>query len=159
MFPIVRPRSMVLLGTAIIVVGVAALGGALLLVGKEAEGKDLGDPDPQAVSTVSVCSDVKVHAWVTMNVGTVAEPEYKKVDYDVDASAHDHDPFGRTSAKGCDMAAGAFGSRVEFKAPGLNKGRPFYVTAPADRQHVLVLRLTQHADGTVTSAQELVTAR
>ena len=55
--------------------------------------------------------------------------------------------------------AGAFGSRVEVKAPGLNKGRPFHVTAPADRQHVLVLRLTRHADGTVTSAQELVAAR
>jgi hypothetical protein len=48
---------------------------------------------------------------------------------------------------------------MEFKAPGLNKGRPFYVTAPADLRHVLVLRLTQHADGTVTSTQELVAAR
>ncbi|MFJ5305841.1 hypothetical protein [Streptomyces sp. NPDC088350] len=159
MFPIVRTRSMILLGAAIVVVGVAALGGALLSTGKDTEGVDIGDPDPQAVSTVSVCTDVKVHAWVTMNVGTVAKPENKKVDYDVDATAHDHDPFGRTLAKGCNMAAGAFGSRLEFKAPGLNKGRPLYVTAPADRRHVLVLRLTRHADGTVSSAQELVAAR
>lgn len=33
------------------------------------------------------------------------------------------------------------------------------MTAPADRRHVLVLRLTQHTDGTVTSTQELVAAR
>jgi hypothetical protein len=159
MFPIVRTRSMILLGAAIIVVGVAALGGTLLLVGEDAEGKELNDPDPQAVSTVSVCSDVKVHAWVTMNVGTLAKPDDKFVDYDVDATRHDHDPFGRTLAKGCNSAAGAFGSRVQFKAPGLNKGRPLYVTAPVDRQHVLVLRLTQHPDGTVTSTQQLVAAR
>ncbi|WP_406127575.1 hypothetical protein [Streptomyces sp. NBC_00989] len=159
MFPIVRPRSMVLLGAAVIVVAVAALGGTLLLVGKDAEGKDLNDPDPQAVSDIAVCSDVKVHAWVTMNVGTVAEPDDRFVDYDVDATRHDHDPFGRTLAEGCNSAAGAFGSRAQFKAPGLNKGRPLYVTAPADRRHVLVLRLTRHADGTVTSTQQLVAAR
>ncbi|MBK3578506.1 hypothetical protein JHN63_32835 [Streptomyces sp. MBT65] len=159
MFPIVRPRSMILLGAAAVVVGIAALGGTLLLVGQDAEGKDLNDPDPQAVSTVSVCSDVKVHAWVTMNVGTVAEPDNKNVDYDIDATRHDHDPFGLTLAKGCNSAAGAFGSRVELKAPGLNKGRPLYVTAPADGKHVLVLRLTRHADGTVTSTQQLVAAR
>lgn len=159
MFPIVRTRSMILLGAAVIVTGVAALGGTLLLVGEDAEGNELNDPDPQAVSEVAVCSDVKVHAWVTMNVGTVAKPDDKFVDYDVDATRHDHDPFGRTLAKGCNSAAGAFGSRVQFKAPGLNKGRPFYVTTPADRQHVLVLRLTQHPDGTVTSTQELVAAR
>jgi hypothetical protein len=159
MFPIVRTRSMILLGAAVIVVGVAALGGTLLLVGEAAQGKDLGDPDPQAVSEVAVCTDVKVHAWVTMNVGTVAKPDDKHVDYDVEATGHDHDPFGLTLAKGCNSAAGAFGSRMEFKAPGLNKGRPFYVTAPADRKHVLVVRLTQHADGTVTSTQELVAAR
>jgi hypothetical protein len=159
MFPIVRTRSKILVGAAIVVVGVAALGGALLLAVKDAEGKDLGDPDPQAVSEVAFCSDVKVHAWVTMNVGTVARPDNRKVDYDVESTAHDHDPFGRTLAKGCNAAAGAFGSRVEFKAPGLNKGRPFSVTAPADRQHVLVVRLTQHADATVTSTQKLVAAR
>ncbi|WP_329248162.1 hypothetical protein OG223_15750 [Streptomyces sp. NBC_01478] len=159
MFPIVRPRSMILLGAAAIVVGIATLGGALLLVGQDAEGKELNDPDPQAVSDIAVCSDVKVHAWVTMNVGTVAKPDNKNVDYDVDATRHDHDPFGRTLAKGCNSASGAFGSRVEFKAPGLNKGRPLYVSTPADRRQVLVLRLTQHADGTVTSTQELVAAR
>ncbi|WP_329555366.1 hypothetical protein [Streptomyces sp. NBC_00696] len=159
MFPIVRTRSMILLGAAIVVVGVAALGGALLFAGESAEGSDLNDPDPQAVSEVAVCSDVKVHAWVTMNVGTVAKPDDKFVDYDVDATRHDHDPFGRTLAKGCNSAAGAFGSRMQFKAPGLNKGRPFYVTAPADRRHVLVLRLTQHPDGTVTSTEQTVAAR
>ncbi|MFJ9243087.1 hypothetical protein [Streptomyces sp. NPDC101776] len=159
MFPIVRPRSMILLGAAVVVVGAAVLGGTLLLVGQDAEGKDLNDPDPQAVSTVSVCSDVKVHAWVTMNVGTVAEPDNKNVDYDIDATRHDHDPFGLTLAKGCNSAAGAFSSRVKLRAPGLDKGRPLYVTAPADRRHVLVVRLTRHTDGTVTSTQELVAAR
>ena len=159
MFPVVRPRSMVLLGAALIVVLTGAAVGTMLLVGEQAEGKELNDPDPKAVSTVAVCSDVKVHAWVTMNVGTVAKPDDKFVDYDVDATRHDHDPFGLTLAKGCNSAAGAFDSRMQFKAPGLNKGRPLYVTAPADRRHVLVLRLTQHADGTVTSTPQLVAAR
>ncbi|MFG3021759.1 hypothetical protein ACGFZQ_24970 [Streptomyces sp. NPDC048254] len=159
MFPMVRTRSMILLGAAIIVVGAAALAGTVLLTVKDAEGKELGDPDLKTVSSVSVCSDVKVHAWVTMNIGTVARPDDRKVDYDVEPTGHDRDPFDGTAAKGCEMAAGAFGSRVEFKAPGLNKGRPFYVTAPADRRLVLVVRLTQHADGTVTSTQKLVTAR
>jgi hypothetical protein len=158
MFPIVRTRSMILLGAAV-VVGAAALGGALLFAGRSAEGSDLDDPDPQAVSEIAVCSDVKVHAWVTMNVGTVAEPDDKFVDYDVDATRHDHDPFGRTLAKGCNSAAGAFGSRMRFEAPGLDKGRPFHVTAPADRRHVLVLRLTRHPDGTVTSTEQTVAAR
>jgi hypothetical protein len=48
---------------------------------------------------------------------------------------------------------------VEFKAPGLNGGQPFLVTAPADRQHVLVVRFTKSADGTVAGTQELVPAR
>ncbi|MEY9946439.1 hypothetical protein ABH937_003532 [Kitasatospora sp. GAS1066B] len=55
-------------------------------------------------------------------------------------------------------AGGAFGSRVDFKAPGLNDGQPFSVTVPADRKHVLVVRLTKNADGTVTGTQELVLA-
>lgn len=159
MFPIVRTRSMILLGAAIIVVGVAALGGALLVAGENAEGSELNDPDPQAVSEVAVCSDVKVHAWLTMNIGTVAKPDNKNVDYDVAATRHDRDPFGITAAKGCEGAFGAFGTRAEFRTPGLNKGRPFRVTTPADRRHVLVLRLTQHADGTVTSTEQLVAAR
>lgn len=100
-----------------------------------------------------------MHAWVTMNVGTVAEPDDKFVDYDIDATRHDHDPFGRTLAKGCNSAAGAFGSRMRFEVPGLDKGRPLYVTAPADRRHVLVLRLTRHPDGTVTSTEQTVAAR
>ncbi|MEU6147736.1 hypothetical protein ABZ848_46250 [Streptomyces sp. NPDC047081] len=158
MFRIVRPRSMILLGAA--VVGFAVVAGVVLFAGEDAQGKDLGgDPGLKTVSVISVCSDVKVHAWVTVNIGTVAQPDDRKVDYDVGATGHDHDPFGRTLAKGCDMAAGAFGSRVEFKAAGLNGGRPFYATAPADRRHVLVVRLTQHADGTVTSTQELIAAR
>ncbi|MEV8539583.1 hypothetical protein [Streptomyces sp. NPDC051572] len=159
MFPIVRPRSMILLGAVLIVVLIGSVVGALLLIGEDAEGRELNDPDPQAVSEVAVCSDVKVHAWLTMNVGTVAKPDNKNVDYDVAATGHDRDPFGITAATGCEGAFGAFGTRAEFKAPGLNKGRPFRVTTPADRQHVLVLRLTQHADGTVTSTQELVAAR
>ncbi|MEW1830543.1 hypothetical protein [Streptomyces sp. NPDC088196] len=159
MFPIVRPRSMFLLGAAIVVVLAALLVGTQLLLGKDAEGTEPNDPDLKAVSEVSVCSDVKFHAWLTMNVGTVAKPDDKHVDYDVAATRHDRDPFGVTAAKGCEGLFGAFGTRAEFKTPGLNKGRPFAVTTPADRQHVLVLRLTQHADGTVTSTQELVAAR
>ncbi|MFI6461871.1 hypothetical protein [Streptomyces sp. NPDC050538] len=158
MFPIVRPRSMFLFGAAIVVVLSAAFVGTLLLLGKDAEGNEPNDPDPQAVSEVAVCSDVKVHAWVTMNLGTVAKPDTKNVDYDVAATRHDRDPFGVTAAKGCEGIFGAFGTRAEFKTPGLNKGGPFAVTTPADRQHVLVLRLTQHPDGTVTSTRQLVAA-
>ncbi|WP_280693802.1 hypothetical protein [Kitasatospora sp. GAS204B] len=47
---------------------------------------------------------------------------------------------------------------MDFKAPGLNDGQPFSVTVPADRKHVLVVRLTKNADGTVTGTQELVLA-
>ncbi|MGK3945202.1 hypothetical protein [Streptomyces sp. RP5T] len=159
MFRIVRPRSMILLGAAIIVVGIAALAGAVWLVGLVTGGKVVGDPDLETGSDVAVCSDVKVHVWATVNLGTVTRPDNKKVDYDVEATGHNRDPFGRTLATSCQLASGAFGTRVEFRAPNLNKGRPFYVTGPTDRQHVLVVRLTHHADGTVTSTQELVIAR
>jgi hypothetical protein len=141
---------------AAIAVGVAVAGGIALAV-TPVYGH--GDPDPQADSDVAVCSDVPVHAWVTMNVGTETQPDNKKVDYEVGSTGHGHDPFGLTEAQGCEIAGGAFGSRVEFKAPGLNDGQPFLVTAPADRQHVLVVRFTKSADGTVTATQELVPAR
>jgi hypothetical protein len=141
---------------AAIAVGIAVAGGIALAV-TPADGN--GDPDPQADSDVAVCSDVAVHAWVTMNVGTEAQPDNKKVDYAVGATGHARDPFGLTEAQGCEISGGAFGSRVEFKASGLNDGQPFLVTAPADRQHVLVVRFTKNADGTVTGTQELVPAR
>jgi hypothetical protein len=63
-----------------------------------------GDPDPQADSDVAVCSDVPVHAWVTMNVGTETRPNNRKVDYEVESTGHGHDPFGLTVARGCDIA-------------------------------------------------------
>jgi hypothetical protein len=136
-------------------IGVAALGAVALTV-TPVYGR--GDPDPQADSSVAVCSDVPVHAWVTMNVGTATRPDNKKVDYDIEATGHGHDPFDPTLARGCDIAGGAFGSRVDFKAPGLNHGRPFSVTAPADLKHVLVVRFTKNADDTVTGTQQLVPA-
>ncbi|MCX4428806.1 hypothetical protein ACIQWL_55865 [Streptomyces mirabilis] len=149
MVPLVRPRRFAL--------AVAAVLGGLATVAACAPGN--GDPDPQAVSEIAVCTDVPVHAWVTMNIGTETRPENRKVDYDVEASGHGRDPFGRTEARGCDRAAGAFGSRVVFKAPGLNGGRPYSATAPADAGHLLVVRFTKHADDTVTGTQELVNAR
>jgi hypothetical protein len=152
MFSLLRTRRFAF---AAVVVGVAVLGGIALAV-TPVFGH--GDPDPQADSDVAVCSDVPVHAWVTMNVGTETGPDDKKVDYEVEATGHGHDPFGVTVALGCDMAGGAFGSRVEFKAPGLNHGQPFSVTAPADRKHVLVVRFTKNADDTVTGTQELIPA-
>jgi hypothetical protein len=136
-------------------IGVAALG-AIALTVTPVYGQ--GDPDPQADSDVAVCSDVPVHAWVTMNVGTETRPDNKKVDYEVEATGHDHDPSDSTLARGCDIAGGAFGSRVDFEAPGLNHGQPFSVTAPADLKHVLVVRFTKNADNTVTGTQELVLA-
>ncbi|MFH8650844.1 hypothetical protein ACH4B4_41735 [Streptomyces tendae] len=157
MFPFVRPRLTVLLG-ATVGLGAAAIAGVLLLAGGHFRGMEAGDPDPDTGSQVSICSDVPVHAWVTVNIGTVARPDIRKVDYDVKATGHDRDPFSRTLAKACDMAAGAFGSRVVLKAPGLNKDWPFPVTAPTDRRHVLVVRLTRHDDGTVTSSQKLIPA-
>jgi len=135
--------------------GVAVLGGMALAV-TPVYGH--GDPDPQADSDVAVCSDVPVHAWVTMNLGTGTRPDNRKVDYEVESTGHGHDPFGLTVARGCDTAGGAFGSRVDFKAPGLNDGQPFSVTAPADRKHVLVVRFTKNADDTVTGTQKLVLA-
>jgi hypothetical protein len=153
MFSLVRTRRFAFAAAA--AVGVAVLGGIALAV-TPVYGH--GDPDPQADSDVAVCSDVPVHAWVTMNVGTETQPDNRKVDYEVESTGHGHDPFGRTVALGCDIAGGAFGSRVDFKAPSLNHGQPFSVTAPADRKHVLVVRFTKSADGTVTGTQELVLA-
>ncbi|MDA5147589.1 hypothetical protein PEM37_39540 [Streptomyces sp. AD681] len=119
MFTVVRRRSTVLLG-AVGIVGAAAIAGGLLLVG-EARDQESGDPDPNTGGLVSVCSDVTVHAWVTVNLGSVARPDTRKVDYDVEATGHDRDPFGSTLATGCNMASGAFGSRMAFTAPGLAK--------------------------------------
>ncbi|MFI6662831.1 hypothetical protein ACIBL8_45910 [Streptomyces sp. NPDC050523] len=109
-----------------------------------------GDPDPQADSKVVVCSDVPVHAWVTMNIGAETQPDNKKVDYEVEATGHGRAPFGDTAALGCNDAAGAFGSQVKFTAPRLNDGKPYVVAAPPDLDHVLVVRFTKHADGTIT---------
>lgn len=134
-------------------IGVAVLGAIALTV---MPGNGQGDPDPQADSDVAVCSDVPVHAWVTMNVGTETQPDNKKVDYEVESTGHDHDPLDPTAARGCDIAGGAFGSKVDFKAPGLNHGQPFSVTAPADRKHILVVRFTKSADNAVTGTQELI---
>jgi hypothetical protein len=118
-----------------------------------------GDPDPQAVSTVEVCSDVQVHAWATMNIGTATHPELKNVDYDVDATGHDRDPHDQKDIRrSCGMVAGAFGSEVRLTAASLNDGKPYSVTTPLDRQHLRVVRLTKAATGTVTATQELVEA-
>jgi hypothetical protein len=90
-------------------IGVAALGAVALTV-TPVYGR--GDPDPQADSSVAVCSDVPVHAWVTMNVGTATRPDNKKVDYDIEATGHGHDPFDPTLARGCDIA------RRSLRVPG-----------------------------------------
>ncbi|MEW2119013.1 hypothetical protein AB0945_28245 [Streptomyces sp. NPDC005474] len=153
MFSLLRTRRFAFAAAG--AVGVAVLGGVALAV-TPVYGH--GDPDPQADSEVAVCSDVPVHAWVTVNVATGTRPDNRKVDYEVESTGHDHDPFGLTVARGCEMAGGAFGSRVEFKAPGLNEGQPFSVTAPADRKHVLVVRFTKNTDDTVTGTQKLVLA-
>ncbi|MFG2936717.1 hypothetical protein [Streptomyces sp. NPDC048282] len=145
MFSLFRTRRFAF--AAATAVGVAVLGGVALAV-TPLYGH--GDPDPQADSEVAVCSDVSVHAWVTMNVGTETRPDNRNVDYEVESTGHDHDPFGLTIAKGCELAGGAFGSRVDFRAPGLNGGEPFSVTAPTDRKHLLVVRFTKNADDTVT---------
>ena len=154
MFSHLRTRRFAFVAAAAIV-GVAALGGIALAVMPDS---GQGDPDPQADSDVAVCSDVPVHVWVTMNVGTETQPDNRKVDYKVGATGHGHDPFGVTAALGCEISGGAFGSRVDFKAPDLNHGQPFSVTTPADRKPVLVVRFTKNADGTVTGTQELVLA-
>jgi hypothetical protein len=134
----------------------AALTAAVTLLGAcTVEG---GDPDPQFISTVTICSDVPVHVWATVNVGTDVKPDNKSVDYDVDASGHDRDPFADTAAKGCPSAAGAFGSDVKLVAADLNDGEEYVVSAPDDRRHVLVVRLTKTTDGKVTAAKQLLAA-
>ncbi|MFG2936733.1 hypothetical protein [Streptomyces sp. NPDC048282] len=154
MFSLLRARRLAF--AAATAVGVAVLGGVALAV-TPVHGH--GDPDPQADSDVAVCPDVPVHAWVTMNVGTEARPGNRKVDYEVESTGQGHDPFGLAVVQGCETADGAFGSRVDFEAPGLNHGQPFPVTAPADRKHVLVVRLTKNTDDTVTGTQKPVLAR
>jgi hypothetical protein len=153
MFPLVRKSRSAL---AAAMAGRGAVFGSVALVA--ACGFGNGDPDPQADSKVVVCSDVSVHAWVTMNTGTEAQPDNKRVDYEVDATGHGRDPFGNTAARGCSGAGGAFGSQVKFTAPELNDGKPYLVTAPPDLKHVLVVRFTKNADGTITGTQELVGA-
>lgn len=150
-----RNRSASASAGALAVTG-AALGAVALTAACGSDNADNGDPDPKADSTVSVCSDVPVHAWATMNIGTESRPDNRKVDYDVEATGHDRDPFSNNVSKACDSAAGAFGSQVKLTAPGLNAGKPYAVTAPPDRRHVLVVRFTKKADGTVAAAQELV---
>ncbi|MFI0508304.1 hypothetical protein ACH3Y9_05390 [Streptomyces sp. WSLK1-5] len=155
MFRVIRPRLMIPIGAAILVMGTAALAGTRLLAGEDVP----GDPDLDTSGVVSVCSDVKVHARVTVNIGTVERPDDRTHDYDLDATGHDRDPFSRRLDKACTMTAGAFESRVELEAPGLNQHRPLHVIVPADSRHVRVVRITRHADGAVTSTQEVVAAR
>src|SRR5262249_38353834 len=115
-----------------------------------------GDPDPQADSTIAVCSDVPIHAWYTVNIGTETRPDNKKVDDGLEATGHGLDPFDEDGRRRCVELGSAFGARVDFKAPGLNNGQPFSVTALADHKRFLVVRFIKNADDTVTGTQEPV---
>jgi hypothetical protein len=42
-----------------------------------------------------------------------------------------------------------------LKAHRPKGGKPYTVTTPNNRKHALVVRLTQHSDGTVTGSKEL----
>jgi hypothetical protein len=150
-FPLVRTRRFAFVAAA--AVGVAVFGG-MALVAAGVVGN--GDPDPQADSEIAVCSDVSVHAWVTVNIGTETRPDDRKVDYDLEATGHGRDPFDGDGHRRCVMIGPAFGSRVDFRTPGLNDGQPFSVTAPADRKHVLVVRFTKNAGYNVSGTQKPV---
>jgi hypothetical protein len=155
MFPLVRTRRFAF--AAITAVGVAAFGGIALLAARVfINNVNNGDPDPQADSTIAVCSDVPFHAWYTVNIGTETRPDNRKLDIELEATGHGRDPFDKDGHRRCAQLGSAFGSRVDFKAPGLKDGQPFSVTALADRKHFLVVRFTKNADGTVTGTQEPV---
>ncbi|MDN3060373.1 hypothetical protein PH213_38870 [Streptomyces sp. SRF1] len=158
MFPKIRTRRIrtrrLVLATAA-AAGAAAFGAVTAACMPGAEGN--GDPDPK-VGLVALCSNVLVHARSTVNFGSTAKPDIKKIENKIGSSGHDRDPFADDASAGCQNTSGAYGSRVILKAPGLNSGKPWTVTAPEDRNHVLVVRLTQHADGTVTGTKELLRA-
>jgi hypothetical protein len=145
----IRTRWIVL--AAVTVGGCAVLGGAALAAVGALNGNS--DPDPQADGTVAVCSDVRVHAWYTVNIGTEAKPDNRKDDDELDVTGHGRDPFDADGRRRCVMIGPAFGSRVRFTAPGLNGGRPAEVTAPTDRVRALVVRFTRNPDGTVGMTQ------
>jgi hypothetical protein len=157
MFPLVRTRRF-----AVAAVGVGAFGGIALLaahffINNINNNVNKGDPDPQANSIIAVCSDVPVHVWYTVNIGTEARPDNRKFGGEpLGASGHGLDPFDDGRHRHCENIGSAFGSRVDFKAPGLNDGQPFSVSALADHKHFLVVRFTKNADDTVTGTQEPV---
>src|SRR5262249_51726618 len=89
MFPFVRTRRF-----AFAAVGVGAFGSIVLLAAHVfINNINKGDPDPQADSTIAVCSDVPIHAWYTVNIGTETRPDNKKVDDGLEATGHGLDPF------------------------------------------------------------------
>ncbi|MCP2342107.1 hypothetical protein [Actinomadura rupiterrae] len=108
------------------------------------------------MSRVAVCSDVAFHVWNSVNVGTAARPDIRKVDQALQPTGHERDPFDRDGHRRCAMLGTAFGSRVLFRAPGLNQGRAFAVTAPSDRDRVLIVRFTKNSDASVSARQESV---
>lgn len=154
MFPLVRTRRLAF--AAVAAVGVGAFGSIALLAAHVFDNGDNGDPDPQADSTIAVCSDVPIHAWYTVNIGTETRPDNRKVDGGLEATGHGLGPFDKDGRRRCVELGSAFGSRVDFKTPGLNDGQPFSVTALADHQHFLVVRFTKKADHTVIGTQEPV---
>jgi hypothetical protein len=159
MFPLVRTRRFVF---AAVAVGVGVFGGIALLaapvfINNLNNRLNNTDPDPQGNSIIAVCSDVPFHVWYTANIGTETRPDDRKFSEGARRpTGHGRDPFDKDGHRRCPQFGSAFGSRVDFKAPGLNDGQPFSVTALADRKHFLVVRFTKNADGTVTGTREPV---
>lgn len=161
MFPLFRTRRFAFVAVAV-AVGVGIFGGIALLAASVFT-NNLGnrlnntDPDPQGNSIIAVCSDVPFRVWYTANIGTETRPDNRKFSERVRTpTGHGRDPFDKDRHRRCPQFGSAFGSRVDFKAPGLKDGQPFSVIALADRKHFLVIRFTKNADGTVTGAQEPV---
>ncbi|GAA4637157.1 hypothetical protein GCM10023196_089820 [Actinoallomurus vinaceus] len=154
MFPLVRTRRFAF--AAVAAVGVGAFGAIALLTARVFNNGDNGDPDPQANSTIAVCSDVPIHAWYTVNIGTETQPDNRKVDGELEATGHGLDPFDKDGRRRCVELGSAFGSQVAFRAPGLNDGQRFSVTALADHEHFLVVRFTKNADDTVIGTRQPV---
>ncbi|MCO5992011.1 hypothetical protein [Actinoallomurus rhizosphaericola] len=161
MFPLVRTRRFAFAAVAV-AVGVGVFGGLALLaasvfINNVNSGISKGDPDPQGNSIIAVCSDVPFHVWYTANIGTETRPDNRKFSEAVRGGTdHARNPFDKDGHRRCPQYGSAFGSRVDFKAPGLNDGQPFSVTALVDHKHFLVVRFTKNADGTVTGTQEPV---
>ncbi|TJZ99126.1 hypothetical protein [Actinacidiphila oryziradicis] len=140
-----RRRSARVVATVVGVgVGIGVLGCAALV----AMAPHNGDPDPQD-SDIAICSDVPVHAGYTEDLGSKAQPDKRKREESIPATSHSTNPFPKEGQR-CPIIGGVFGSRVYFKAPGLNDGQPVPVTAPTDRKHVLIVRFTKNANNTVT---------